>query len=497
MIPTAIGIVIALVGMILLIRTDLATMFGFVIFWSLFGGAAAITLPALGGSSILPVHFALLFLLLRCLLPGSGQGPFLRDAVRANLSLAIFAIYGVAMSWVGPRLFAEQIAVVPMRYTGTALFVTTPLGPTSQNVTAAVYLLGTLTCALGAYVACRNANGQRVLVRAGVLVCVVHVWFGLSDVLLSGTGYEAFLSFFRNGSYAQLDQHIGTISRMNGIFPEPSSFSAYGFVWFVFLFECWLRNVSPRATGPAAAAMALTLLLSTSSTAYLGLGLYAVLFGLRTLAFPMGTSSMKLIRIAIGLMAAATLVCATMLVRPDLYDWLSGILADMTVNKQGSTSALQRSFWAYQGLKAFTVSFGLGVGPGSFRSSSQFTALIGATGLIGLISFTMYLILVVKPLRASTFAKIATPTNAIGVAAGWSALCIVVASGFTAPSPDPGSDFAVMAGASLALRRRSTAAARDDVVAPGTIVLSDQAINAARRRADVRALLPVGKDLSA
>jgi hypothetical protein len=79
-------------------------------------------------------------------------------------------------------------------------------------------------------------------------------------------------------------------------------------------------------------------------------------------------------------------------------------------------------------------------------------------GIVGTVSFLFHVAAVFKPWRASTYNVITSRTNSIGVAAGWSALCLLITGGFISPTPDPGSDFAIMAGASLALRRRGSAA---------------------------------------
>jgi hypothetical protein len=456
MIPTIFGVIIGVLGLALLTISNVPRMFGFVVFCSMLGGASAIDLPALGGSSIPPVQFALGFLALRCLLPGSGQGQIVRQAFRANLALVVFVLYGVVMCYVGPRLFFEQMAIVPMHYTGTALYATFPLRPTSQNITAGVYLVGTLLCAVGAFIACSNEGGGRVLVKMGIAVASFHIFFGVTGALFNGTGYSTVLQFFRNGNYAQLDQHIGDVARMNGIFPEPSGFAAYGMVWFVFMFECWYRDVMPKATGPVAVAMALTLVFSTSSTAYLGLGAYAAIFGLRTLVLPTGASSSKLIMMLFGVLAGMIGVALMMVLSPHFAAQLGSIITSMTVNKQGSLSATQRGLWAHQGPDAFAISFGLGIGPGSFRSSSQLMAVLGSCGLVGIVSFLIYVVTVLKPLNATTYNVPSPRANSIGVAAGWSAFCVLVTAGFISPTPDPGSDFATMAGASLALRRRNS-----------------------------------------
>lgn len=453
MIPTIFGIVIAVIGLLLLLGGQVPAMYSFVILCSLMGGSAALQLPALGGSSIPPVQFALGFMVLRLLLPGSGAGALVAQGIRANALLVAYAIYGVTMAFVGPRIFYEQMMIVPMRTTATYMFATFKLIPSSQNITASVYMLGTMMMAVASFAACRTENGPRILVRTGVAVCCIHIFFGVTGVLFAGTAWSDVLDFFRNGSYAQLDQRLGTIVRMNGIHPEPSSYAGFGLVWFLFMAECWYRGVEPKVTGWVALAMGLTLAASTSSTAYLGLGAYLLILVLRTALFPDGVSSAKVIALGLVGLSFAIVISLAFLLSPSLVTTATDVFTSMTVGKQGTDSALQRAFWAKQGVGAFNASYGLGIGPGSFRSSSFPTAVIGATGLFGAITFSLYLLHVLKPWRASTYNRLRTPEDSIGVAAAWTAFCMLIPAAFVSPTADPGGDFAIFAGAALALRR--------------------------------------------
>jgi hypothetical protein len=452
MIPTVFGIVVAIIGLFLLLRAKVPAMYSFVLICSLMGGSAALQLPALGGSSIPPVQFALGFLVLRLLLPGSGAGELVADGIRANGLLIAYALYGVTLAFVGPRIFADQIMVVPMRNTATYMFAVFKLGPSSQNITASVYMLGTMMLAIASFAACRHEGGSRMLVKTGIAVSCLHMFFGISGVAFAGTPWSDVLDFFRNGSYAMLDQRIGGIVRMNGIHPEPSSFAGFGFVWFLFMTECWYRGVMPKVTGWVAFCMGLTLAASTSSTAYLGLGAYLMILMLRVVFVPDGVSSEKLIRLGFMALSLAVVVSLVFLLNPGLVSTAVDVFTSMTVDKQGSDSGLQRAFWAKQGLNVFRASYGLGIGPGSFRSSSLPTAVIGATGIFGTAMFTMYVLYVLKPWRASTYNRLRPGNDAIGVAAAWTAVCMLIPASFVSPTSDPGGDFAIFAGAALALR---------------------------------------------
>lgn len=461
MIPTVFGGIVGVVGIVLLLFCSIPTMFSFVLLCSLMGGSAALSLPALGGSTIPPAQFALCFFMLRYILPGSAQGHLVREGIRANLPMLLYVVYGVTVAYVGPRLFAGRIDVVPMRSTSELMYGMSPLEPSSQNITTPVYLVGTLISAIGAYVACRDPRGARTMGFTAIAIALIHMFFGISGVILKGTPYDDFLSLFRNAGYAQLDQKVGSIVRMNGIFPEPSAYAAYGFGWFVFLFECWYRDFYPRVTGWIAIALLLTLLATTSSTAYVGIGAYTLIFLVRTLFFMSEVPGRKVLLIFAGLLIASIAVSATLIAKPSLVEQGINILTMMTVDKQSSQSGLQRAFWARQGFQNFIDSMGIGVGPGSFRSSSFLAAVAGSMGVVGLLTFGTYLASILKPLRASTYEKRNSDRVSVGVAASWAACGLIIVGSIGAASPDPGNDFAVFAGAALALRRRLPATAED------------------------------------
>ncbi|QYE35060.1 hypothetical protein KZX46_20475 [Polymorphobacter sp. PAMC 29334] len=448
MVPTIFGVILIAVGIALFLRASVVAMFVVVIVSSLFGGSAAFILPALGGSSVPPVNIALLFLILRIVVPGSGQSDLAGDSLRENLPLAVFVLYGFVMAFVGPRLFAGVIEVAPMRQGNGTLFATVELAPTSQNITTAVYMVGTLLCAVGGYIACRDSRGLRALVDAGVYTAWAHVVFGIMSVVGKGGAIGEILTFFRNAHYAQLDEEVGGFLRISGIQPEPSSFAIFGLVWFVFMFECWSLRVSPRRTGPIALALLLILIASTSSSAYVGLAGYG---GVRlVLALGRGGGRKWIAATVVGLAAVAGLVLLASF-NPGLLDSFVHIFDAVVTKKQGSSSGLQRAFWARQGWTVFLASDGLGIGPGSFRSSSIATAILGSTGVVGTVAFAVYLWRLVRP-RRDDEPGLDDERARIGTAAMWAAMSFLLVASLVAAGPDPTALFAIFAGAALASR---------------------------------------------
>ena len=461
MMPTLIGMVAAAIGLLLLVRGSVPTMFGFLNLLSLMGGSAAVVLTALGGSSVPPVELGLGFAALRILLPGSRQGAAFAEAVRANALLVGFAVVGVLLAFVGPRLFAGQIQIVPMKLSVMdSLFMTAPLKPTSQNITTAIYLLGTLLAALIAHVAMRDPRAPDSFVKTGVVIGWIHVVTGLFGAVVRGTPASIAIDMFRNGNYAQTDQFYGNFARISGIMPEPSSYALFAFAWFVFLTECWWRDVLPRRTGPIALALLIVLAASTSSTAYAGLAGYGAIMLARMVLFPGGLRMSKMAAIGVLTLTLVAICAALLAFRPMLLDLTQAMIADMTVNKQGSESGLQRVFWARKGIEAFVASGGLGIGPGSFRSSSIVTAIIGSTGVVGSSLFLLYLVKTLRPLRRSTYVPTGDTAQSIGAAASWAAIGMIIPAAAMAASPDPGVTFAVFAGSAIGLRARQPRSAR-------------------------------------
>jgi hypothetical protein len=451
--PTLFGFLGGAIGLLLLLRGSLRSMFVYLNLLSLMGGSAAIILTALGGSSVPPVELALGFAALRILLPGSGHYAGFGQALRQNILFVLFVLFGVTMAFIGPRLFAHQMQIVPMKLGRmNSLFATSDLAPTSQNITTAIYLLGTLMAALIAGVAMRDRRTPLSFVNTGVAIGWLHAVTGICGAIARGHPFEVVIDFFRNANYAQTDQLYGGYARLNGIMPEPSSYALFAFAWFVFLTECWWRDVLPRRTGPIALVLVLVLAASTSSTAYAGLFGYGALLALRVLLLPRGLRFGKALVIGGLILGLVGLGAGLLAAWPDLLGTAQAMIADMTVNKKGSESGLQRVFWARMGLEAFVNSGGLGIGPGSFRSSSIVTAIIGSTGVIGSTLFLTYLVQVLKPLHRSTYFQPTDEPQAIGTAAAWAAVAMIIPAAFMAASPDPGVTFAIFAGVALALR---------------------------------------------
>jgi len=453
-VPTLFGLISIAVGLLLLVRGTSLDLLRFMMISTLFSGSSAITMTALGGSAISPAHLALAFLIARILLPGSGEYSRIAPAVSVNGFLVFYALYGAVTAFVLPRLFAWQMYVAPLRpVTITGLFDTVPLVFTTQNITTAVYMVGSMLAGVCATIVARKPDAPRKIVATVCFMGWAHAFFGVLGVILTNIGLGDVLNVFRNGSHAQLEQSYNGMVRMTGIFPEASFYASYAFTLFVFAFECWMRDVRPRMTGVTALVLLAVLIFSTSGSGYLSLGAYGALMIVRLLLLRQQLSPRKaLVVVAVmltGLIAALSMI---MLV-PALADQLGEMFEHMTMDKADSDSGRQRSFWAMQGWHAFLATYGLGIGAGSFRSSSLFMAALGSMGVIGIVTLVCHIINVFKPLRASTYSNPKDERLATGAAASWTLVSMLIPASISAASPDPGVTFAVMAGLALEWRR--------------------------------------------
>jgi hypothetical protein len=448
MIPTITGLLICLIGAGLLFRPRIE-MLAFAFFCTLLPAASAIDLPALGQSSIPPAMLSLAFVAAQVIKSSAWRQPEMGLAVTKNAWLILYCFYCAVTAMVLPRMFAGLINLIPM---GQSALGFVPLHVTAQNTTQAFYTLGTGFAAVCATLFSTDRQSPPLIVTALVVVTWIHALSGVLDLAFNAAHIQGAFEFARTGAYAQLTQGVGDFHRISALCSEPSVYATQGSTYFVFMCELWLRGISPKRTGPAALFMAIMLALSTSSTAYVFLLCYGAILLARSVIVP-GALRFRQAAVffALGVLGAA-MALGVILINPHLASEVASTVSEMTVGKTQSQSGIERGLWAKQGLDAMWATHGLGVGVGSFRSSSLFTAVLGSVGPAGLIVFLGYCAQVTKFGRRSSYISQVEPRVGAGAAAGWTALMTLAPAALSWPSADPGLLFALMAGLSLGWR---------------------------------------------
>ena len=196
--------------------------------------------------------------------------------------------------------------------------------------------------------------------------------------------------FYSNAGYSRSDsQEMAGLFRINGPFEEPS---ALGYIFTGYILYAWGRY-RERPTGMTVAMIAaciFCMLVSTSTTAFLGLFLFFciasfdVLTG-RTRLLPRKgemTSGLVIVMAVIGVALMACLVAVA-------ANWpaINVILHNTLFNKAESTSFKQRSFADYLAMQIFVQTDGIGIGLGSHKANSLLLTLLSNTGLLGAVLF--------------------------------------------------------------------------------------------------------------
>lgn len=447
--PTYIGVIATIVGIMALSR-DMTVILLAVVVASIFGSASAVNATALGGASIQPSVFLLMFLAIRIVKSPDVLSRQMESTVKTCAIFAAFVAYGVVSAFLLPRLFAYQIELPPTRLLPTGgLFAVSPLAPSAQNITQSVYLVGTLVMLLATVFIARTERRSRLVAMTLIRLCWAHIIFGVLDIIFNALGLPI-LDVVRNANYAIVDQEIAGFHRIQGTFSETSAYSAFGFTLLVFVTELWLRQVQPRLTGWTALVLGVTLLFSTSSSAYVGISVYTFVLGFRIIYFPSTTAQRKALAIAGLAVLAALLLLLLLAATPAFVETFGGIVADMTTNKGKSESGIQRGFWMQKSWDAFMFTKGLGVGVGSFRSSGLIASIAGATGVFGVVSFVIFAYRVLPLHRLAIYRLDGDKTEAVGAAGGWAAIIGLAPAMFAATNPDPGLMFAFMGGLAIA-----------------------------------------------
>lgn len=349
---------------------------------ALFGAAAAIALPALGGATITPVALLVPLLSVRMIAAVGWHACWRQIADRsAGFWLLLTALWGVLSSYFLPRLFDGEVLIRSVdRNAADVGAGLVPLHPVSGNITQSVYLMGGV-CAFAAW-RVLLANRQRrehfrdAVLLLAVLNCIAaainigELYFSLPRVL----------QFVRTAGYAIFDGgELGGLQRVSGTFSETSAFAAFTLPLFAFTLSLWSNGVRANYSGGLALASLVLLLISTSGTAYAGLAMYLffVLLGrIRQGGMPIGG-------LVVGITVACVLTGGVLLLEPTLAGRVANFFDATVFSKLSSASGTERGAWNREAWSNFISTYGLGVGLGTAKASSYPLVLLSNLGLIG------------------------------------------------------------------------------------------------------------------
>jgi hypothetical protein len=404
-----------------------------------FGATALATLGSLGGSS--PLIYTLFAALVLATLP-------LRRHIRGDIGVvfrhgyaawvvAALSIYAVIGAVLFPRLFAGRTSVFVASHTRGGVYEV-PLGPVSGNISQTGYFVMSGMAFLALCVIFLHADAIRQVRRGFFLWCGLHTGFGLIDLMGKLAGVSDALAFLRTASYAMLTETTQAgFARIAGAQSEASAFGGISLSALAFAFTYWRRTGSHLALGLALTLIAL-LVLSTSSTAYVGLAILCVPVAISTgrSLSARGLHIQELFLLALGL--AGVFAALGLAVSDEkFFEPVIRLLNVAIFEKAGSASGQERSYWNYISLKSFVDTWGLGVGVGSSRASSWPVAVLSQLGALGAVMLALLVVAVARrPKRLYKALDVEDAATVDAVRA--CALAGVVSSSLISGTADPG-----------------------------------------------------------
>ena len=364
-----------------------------------FASLSLLPLEITGWMTLLPQMMFAVVLILKVVAPHAVTlSPKFFNALQLRRLgyLVLFSLTGIVATLIMPRLFEGQVVIFPMRYSWS----TDLLSPSLANFTQSGYLVLSVMTALAVTLMADEPGFTGTLLKAllvGGMVCVVT---GLIDIAAASTGMESLLAPFRNAEYALLTSDtVGTGARkVVGFTPEAS---AYGPICVEFAAATGLLRplYADRQQRMCATIVAVSLvvmaLLSTSSTAYGGLAILGLVYGvnwIRRAAYSSALGQSGLLGellVGLGLIIALLFV---LIVHASLLNPLLSVIDEQIFNKAQSGSFYERSHWNTTAWDALASTWGLGIGFGSTRTSNWFASVISNTGLIGAAFMGVFLV---------------------------------------------------------------------------------------------------------
>lgn len=395
-------------------QRSIMAMFGLAVF----GAASAIDLPALGGASITPANFFLIFFLLRLVSMRQGTSAFVAEMGprRPLFIFVLLALWILASAILLPRLFDGTTDVFSLARTLDNDPDMTPLHPTSGNISQAVYAVGGVVVACGTCALARRPGGTAAILSALTLVTTLHLTFAILDLVTSATHTGFLLDPIRTAGYAFLtDVELGGVKRIAGSFAEASAFAEFSLTLLGVNLVLFLLRVKPRFTGTASLLLAIFIVLSTSSAGYAGLVVVFAVFLCYAFVMSVIVRQRRVAMIAVGAVAMVVLVVSlVILFLPSVANLAQKVISESLLNKSTTDSAAERGSWNTQAWQVFIATHGIGAGIGSTRCSNYALVLLSNLGAIG---FGLFALLMLR----ATCSRLATGLGDDARALVWAA----------------------------------------------------------------------------
>jgi hypothetical protein len=421
-----------------------------------FGSTALMTLSSLGGSSpLIYTFFAAQLIVITCLRRRLLQDlGYVFGRVRPTWILLSLMIYALVGAWLFPRLFAGQTSVFVVAKMRMGI-IEDSLAPVTGNTTQTGYFILGGLAAIAVSVLVLSEDRIAQIRRGFFLWCCLHAGMGALDLIGKMVGEGDVLLPIRTASYSMLtDIGQGGFWRVAGSYSEASAFGAASLASLSFCFVYWRKTGSTSALFLSLMLFLLTVL-STSSTAYVGLVILSIpvacSVGASVASGRVGTSEVIIV-LVLSFSVLSALVAT--LYNEHVFDLFADLFRDMIFNKASSGSGQERTYWNIKSLQAFVDTGGVGIGLGSSRASSWLIAVISQLGLIGSIMMAALIAVVARGL-GSLKPYVDHETDAVVSSVQACVLASMLAASISGGTADPGTIFFIGFAVIIASRARA------------------------------------------
>jgi hypothetical protein len=410
------------------------------------GAAAAVQLPALGGASVQPGLVVLAFFTFAVF-----RFQRLRSAGLASLAfprtgfwLVAAVGYGVITAIFLPRIFGGMTNVFSLARNDEGVgIVTLSLAPRASNATQSLYLVADLVC-FAAVAGIAKIGRARSIARAILFAAGLNLAFAFLDLATYVTGTQDYLSVIRNANYRMLESgEIQGFKRIVGSFTEAGAYSYTTIGFYAFSISLWLDDYRSHLLGIIAGLSLLTLLLSTSSMAYLTLAIFSLILYASCVRRLFGgqASDRHFAYFLFAPIVLAGFVAGAVLV-PALWNKITALFEFTITSKLSTQSGIERMQWNEHALASFFDTYGFGAGVGSIRASSFLVAVLANCGILGLLLFSAFFASIIFPSRPALSTD---PNDSIVRAGAMACVALLLAATVSAGSVDLGLYFSIFA----------------------------------------------------
>lgn len=347
-----------------------------------FGSLAILPVNLTGGTTFLPHTACSALLCIRSFIACRKPHLLIDGLLDYNKLglLTAFIVYGLMVTYTAPFLFHGAPIM------GLNNITRSPLGFGSGNITQPLYLLAAFAITISIYQLLLQTDTRRMVYQAIFVGGAMALLAGMIDMATAGSGLLAPL---RTATYVIMDgDDVGGMRRVIGFNTEASAYGALvlsfgAIIYFTRIGEA-LGGIYAKIQTPMALALIAFTVLSTSSAAFLGLGIlgvFAVVANVMALRHPADEKRALIQLLVIG--AAGLVIAALVVATPSMFNGAVELVDSLIFKKTSSSSYSERSSWNLVSLEGLVATGGYGVGVGSTRASSWPVAVLSSTGVIG------------------------------------------------------------------------------------------------------------------